>query len=113
MPPPDRDACLDKGQCRIIINDLEREISRLRRGLDGFERRCIEPPREVVRTEMTDRLPPPSPTAARSEARKPYAPDPLGKPLAIVEPPPAEPGVSGIENYLRITNLGTLIDVLA
>jgi len=46
--------------------------------------------------------------------RKAYAPDPLGKPHSAPELPPPPPlRMIAIDNFYHVTNLGTLLDLLA
>jgi hypothetical protein len=104
----------DSRQCRLIINDLQREIDRLRRGFD-----CVDLYRPRRRSRALeglegtrDRCPelPPSGSAAR----KAYAPAPLGKPSPGPELPPPPPlRIIFLDNFYHITNLGTLLDLLA
>ena len=105
-------AASDAGQCRIIVNDLQREIDRLRRGLDCVDVRLTAEP-----TAAADDNGLPSAGgdsyAVRSAGRKGYAPDPLGK-----APPPSEdaspaPRPRPLANHFHVTNVGTLLDVLA
>lgn len=104
----------DARQCRLVVNALKREIDRLRRGID-----CVEIGDARLRSRPVDcemgleaRLPdmPTSPPAAR----KAYAPDPLGKPAPAPEMPPPPPlRIISLDNHYHITNLGTLLDLLA
>ena len=56
---------------------------------------------------------PDMPTSPPAE-RKAYAPDPLGKVAPSPEIPPPPPlRIISIDNFYHITNLGTLLDVLA
>ena len=94
----------DARQCRIRLNAARREIDRLRRGIDH-----VGPPPPPGRFEPTIEIVPPG-----AAQRKPYAPDPLGKPTPLRLPPPPDPaGAIWLTNYLHVTNLGTLLDALA
>ena len=71
------------------------------------QRHPVAPP---VAARLSDEAPAPAPVTYH---RKSYAPDPIGKvtPRARVAPP--APGPAPIESFPWVTNLGTLIDVLA
>jgi hypothetical protein len=96
-----------------VVDALQREIDRLRRGFD-----CVDLCQARLRTSANgeadlrgDRLPEPAPAAPA--ARKAYAPDPLGKPQPAPElPPPPPPRLISLDSIYRITNVGTLLDVL-
>ena len=97
----------DARQCRIRLNAARREIDRLRRGFDHLG--PPPPPPPIDRFEPTLEIVPPG-----AAERKPYAPDPLGKPTALRLPPPPDPAAAvWVANYFHVTNLGTLLDMLA
>jgi hypothetical protein len=104
----------DARQCRLVVNALQREIDRLRRGVDCVDL-CpgrLRPAPAERGAGVEDRIPdgPSSPPAAR----KAYAPDPLGKPAPAPEVPPPPPlRIISLDNFYHITNLGTLLDLLA
>jgi hypothetical protein len=109
---------LDAGQCRIWLNECRREIDRLRMGLDvrperapvdgakapvspylGFDAPCGE-----QRESLSD--PPKEP--------KLYAVEPLSAMPDRRHPGPVEqPPRIHVLNHYHVTNLGTLLDVLA
>lgn len=112
---PDR---CDPRLCRIRLYPTEREISHLRHELarlarppirDVFEpsRRLPEPSR---RLPEPDRLP--DPLSSPPTKRKAYAPDPIGKPAQPRATPPDPAETLHLINYFRITNEGSLIDLL-
>jgi hypothetical protein len=109
----------DSGRCRVVVNDLRRLIDRLRSGLDKDKEACAPSAgRCAVRPRPLPCRPcpscPPCPTAAGAPKAHPiYAVDPIGRirPAADQSTITLPPRV--IENYPRITNLGTLLDVLA
>ena len=100
----------DDRQCRIRLNAARREIDRLRRGFDHVGPPPLPPPRPPIeRFEPTFEIVPPG-----AAERKPYAPDPLGKPTALRLLPPPDPAAAvWAINYFHVTNLGTLLDMLA
>ncbi|MDY7109151.1 MAG: hypothetical protein SYC29_11005 [Planctomycetota bacterium] len=104
----------DPRQCRLVVNDLKRTIERLRRGFDCIDL-CGTARRGCAIGEADargDRWSAPAPAAPA--ARKAYAPDPLGKPTPAPElPPPPPPRFIFLDSVYRITNVGTLLDVLA
>jgi len=104
----------DARQCRIVVNALRREIDRLRRGIDRVDiRGAVTRARECIAASDAGRDPC-GPPASPPPTRKAYAPDPLGKVReSAAIPPPPPPRVISIDNYYHITNLGTLLDVLA
>ena len=57
--------------------------------------------------------PPPETLSAPPTGRKAYAPDPVGKPSVPGDTPPPEVEQVPVLNYLHVTNLGTLLDVMA
>ena len=101
--PPCPDDC-DAQRCRIVLAAARREIDLLRRGVISEDR--FEPgPREPD--------PPLDPNAAPPTTRMAYAPDPIGKPAELrSELPPDQPAAQTAPLYY-VTNLGTLLDVLA
>ena len=100
----------DDRQCRIRLNAARREIDRLRRGFDHVNPPPLPPPPpQIERFEPTFEIVPPG-----AAERKPYAPDPLGKPTTLRLPPPPDPTAAvWVTNYFHVTNLGTLLDMLA
>jgi hypothetical protein len=104
----------DARRCRIVVNALRREIDRLRRGIDRVDLcGAATRARECFAAPAAGRNPC-GPPASPPPARKGYAPDPLGKVReAAAIPPPPPPPVISIDNYCHITNLGTLLDMLA
>ncbi len=104
----------DHGRCRIAVNALRREIDRLRRGMD-----CAElSPREVVEVpcdgEADDVMGSEDGLASPAVGRMSYGVSPIGrvpKPEEALDPP-REAHVPIMVNY-HITNIGTLLDVLA
>lgn len=105
------DVGCDAIQCRIRLDAAAREISRLRRGLLGAAEaaavsRLVPPP--------SDSETRPDPLAAPPAKRKAYAPAPIGKPSPPRDAAPVErAGEIPLINFFRITNMGTLLDVLA
>ena len=104
----------DTRQCRLVVNALQREIDRLRRGVDCVDLCAgrLRPPPAECASGVEDRIPggPTSPPAVR----KAYAPDPLGKPAPAAKMPPPPPlRIIFLDNFYHITNLGTLLDLLA
>lgn len=112
-PPRSTAEPTDCPACRAHINALEREISRLRRGLERPEPIEHTQPDEPLRPHRPDDFD--RPLDPSVQERRPYAVDPLNlDALRGDAPPPADPAlVNRIENYYHITNLGTLLDVLA
>ncbi len=101
----------DPRLCRIRLHPTEREISRFRQEMAHV----IRPPiRDVF--EPSRRLPepdrPPDPLSSPPTKRKAYAPDPIGKPAQPRETPPDVAESLHLINYFRITNEGSLIDLL-
>ncbi len=105
----------EAARCRIILNAARREIGRLRQGLlTAAEESLVR--RRVDRVELAERPAdtPPAPHASPPTERMSYAPDPVGKPSVSREVIPPEPGAElPVENYSHVTNLGTLLDVVA
>jgi hypothetical protein len=104
-----RRGCGADAECRERLKAAVMKISRLQRGiLTAGERAFLErPPRRVEDV-------PPDPKASPPAERKAYAPDPLGKPPEIENPTPPDPAEAvRVVNWLHITNMGTLLDVLA
>jgi hypothetical protein len=110
---------LDAGQCRIWLNELRREIDRLRMGLDvrpekvvvdlsaeahgleyvGFYARCGEMRENLSEPPTRPKLYAVEPLAVMPDRRQP---DPVEQPPRI-----------RVLNHYHVTNLGTLLDVLA
>jgi hypothetical protein len=94
------------------LNAARREIERLRRGFDRMDHSAPDRP-----TCTTNRLSPQGDACAPlslPRPRKPYAVEPLGEPA----PHPASSRAAACEQmqlhaFLRVTNLGSLIDVIA
>jgi hypothetical protein len=118
---PDRPPCHpvspDRGdlrQVRLLTDDLRREIRQLRleeQELTASIRRAAATrPPERGRDGDDEPVAKPSPVAP---AHRPYAPVPIGRIIARVEIPVPPPAVVPIENWYHVTNLGTLLDVLA
>ncbi len=105
---PDR---CDPRLCRIRLYPTEREISHLRHELARLAR---PPIRDVF--EPSRRFPepdrPPDPLSSPPTKRKAYAPDPIGKPAPRRDTPPDPAETLHLINYFRITNEGSLIDLL-
>jgi hypothetical protein len=101
----------DPRLCRIRLHPTEREISHLRAELARLAR---PPIRDVF--EPSRRLPepdrPPDPLSSPPTERKAYAPDPIGKPAPPRDTPPDPAETLHLINYFRITNEGSLIDLL-
>jgi hypothetical protein len=97
-----------------LVADLEREISRLRNELAWLRAAAraasLERGPQVEDRRDRDREPAVTP---ETYARKSYAVDPIGKvgpaPLGPAPTPPPD----AVESNPWVTNLGTLIDVLA
>lgn len=100
----------DARQCRIWLNEARREIDLLRGGLavDPATRTEVTRQPDPVRPDQADQVPKDMP-----EPRRLYAPKPIGEvDLPPREtPPPAQ--VAAVTSVLQVTNLGTLLDVLA
>ena len=88
-------------RCRVVLAAQRREIDRLRGALARAPRAGEE-------------LPAPDPRASPPAEHKAYAPDPIGKPPVLREslPPDAPPPVS-VLHHEHITNIGSMLDVLA
>ena len=103
----------DVGQCRIVVNALRREIDRLLRGIDRFDRyipvTLQTSPKWAHRGEGNSEM---SQIAGPNQRRKLYAPAPLGQPLAPAPLPGTQIPGATIISAPRITNLGTQLDVL-
>ncbi len=101
----------DPRLCRIRLHPTEREISHLRDELARLARPPIrdvfEPSRRLLALDQ-----PPDPLASPPTERKAYAPDPIGKPAEPRAVPPDVAESLHLINYLRITNEGSLIDLL-
>ena len=101
---------MDVGQCRIVVNALRREIDRLLRGIDRFDRYIpLNTSTSSNHNEGDSEF---SRLAAPRQPRKLYAPAPLGQPLAHVPLPSTQRSGADIISAPRITNLGTRLDVL-
>lgn len=87
-------------------------VDRLRNGIDVVE---IKHQFGPVATSRLDSAPLPDAVASPTRAASPpiYAPNPIGRIPVVPNRPPAEPPPAPIENYPHVTNLGTLLDVLA
>ncbi|MHC4209390.1 MAG: hypothetical protein ACYSWT_06705 [Planctomycetota bacterium] len=101
--------CLADPECRNRLRAAVMEISRLQRGiLTAGERAQLEPPPR--RAEDV----PPDPKASPPAERKAYAPDPPGRPPEIKDPTPPDPAeLVRVVNWFHVTNMWTLLDVLA
>ncbi len=101
----------DPRLCRIRLHPTERELSHLRHELARLAR---PPIRDVF--EPSRRFPepdrPPDPLSSPPTKRKAYAPDPIGKPAQRRATPPDPAETLHLINYFRITNEGSLIDLL-
>ncbi len=101
----------DPRLCRIRLHPTEREISRFRQELAQAVRPPIrdvfEPSRGLLELDQ-----PPNPLASPPTERKAYAPDPIGKPAQRRDTPPDPAETLHLINYFRITNEGSLIDLL-
>ena len=111
-----REITAEPGRCEpglhgIRLHVTEREISHLRHELARLAR---PPIRDVF--EPSRRFPepdqPPDPLSSPPTKRKAYAPDPIGKPAPPREVPPDVAETLHLINYFRITNEGSLIDLL-
>ncbi|MHC4949039.1 MAG: hypothetical protein ACYTG1_12405 [Planctomycetota bacterium] len=114
-PGADR-VCLDCGGCRQKLNAADREIDRLRSGLAGriygaaLRRVWFLAPRPVEPVATAELAPLSAPPADR----RPYAPAPLGAVPEHRDPTPPDPAETvRVINPYHVTNLGTLLDVLA
>ena len=101
----------DPRLCHIRLHPTEREISHFQQELAHTVRPPIrdvfEPSRDWLNLDM-----PPDPNSSPPTERKSYAPDPIGKPSEPREVPPDVAEVLHMINYFRITNEGSLIDLL-
>jgi hypothetical protein len=97
--------CLADAECRSRLRAAVMEISRLQRGiLTAGERSFLRRVEDL----------PPDPKAAPPAERKAYAPDPPGRPTEFPDPTPPDPSEQvRVVNWFHITNMGTLLDVLA
>ena len=111
-----REITAEPGRCEpglhgIRLHVTEREISHLRHELARLAR---PPIRDVF--EPSRRFPepdqPPDPLSSPPTKRKAYAPDPIGKTAPPREVPPDVAETLHLINYFRITNEGSLIDLL-
>ena len=100
----------DRRQCRILLNAARREIDRRRGGLLTAAERMLV----ARRAEPSGAGPPQVPAASPPTQPKAYAPAPVGKPAVVRGTTPPDPAelVRAI-NYFHVTNLGTLLDMLA
>ncbi len=99
----------DPRLCHIRLHPTEREISHFRQEL------ALRPPiRDVFipSREWLDLDTPPDPISSPPTERKSYAPDPIGKPAEPREVPPDVTETLHLINYFRISNEGSLIDLL-
>lgn len=103
-----REAMADAGQCRIWLNEAQREIDRLRSGLAD---RVV---RDTVQIgDAFCKEPEPESKAVESATRS-YAPPALGD-VSEYEPvrlPPPPPVMQEMQRF-HITSVGSLLDVLA
>ena len=101
----------DPRLCRIRLHPTERQISHLRHELARLARPPIrdvfEPSHRLLELDQ-----PPDPLSSPPTKRKAYAPDPIGKPAPPHATPPDVAESLHLINYLRITNEGSLIDLL-
>lgn len=90
-------------RCRILLNEAQREIDRLRRSMAASHAPPAAP-REIA-------APCDSPASPPAQ-RKIYAVDPIGQPPPPREdPPPTVPGPKIVKRP-HVTNVGSLLDVL-
>ncbi|MHC4413847.1 MAG: hypothetical protein ACYS0G_01045 [Planctomycetota bacterium] len=104
----------DARQGRIVLNAARREIDRLRRGLFRAAEAALlrQPVREILIDAPSD--PAPEPRASPPAERKSYAPAPIGQPTVFPDATPPDPSeVVRVVNPFHVTNLGTLLDILA
>jgi len=108
---------LDAGQCRIWLNECRREIDRLRAGREVLATRELDPAvqQRAGGSVSASRVDGPSGTLADPPTeRKLYAVDPLAVMPDPRHPDPVErPPRIRVLNHYHVTNLGTLLDVLA
>lgn len=105
------------------INASAAAIANCRRLLDAIGLGCAHRPhicdhsQHARQSSRLDDTFPPRPagdSATITGCRKPYAPLPLGElPLLRDAVPPARTGFIFVANHYHVTNLGTLLDVLA
>ena len=98
----------EAAECRILLNRLQREIDRLRLGLDEYCHNQAPQPL-VVEVDRCDIFS--IGRADRLHNRPLYAPAPVGQ-IAEDNSPKYEARPVFLNRYPVITNLGTLIDVL-
>jgi hypothetical protein len=110
-PPPPIPPCrpaVDAAECRILLNRAQREIDRLRLGLDEY-RFNRKQPSPVNQCEIIENRPDravDSPCATSTRASPP-----LGR-IDLSLQPKYESRPVFLNIYPVVTNLGTLIDVL-
>ncbi len=96
----------DARRCRMVLDAARREIERLR------DRLVFAEQDRLARNRGEESAP--DPLSAPPTERKAYAPDPPGKTPEhrdVTPPDPAE--LVRVLNYFHITNVATLLDVLA
>ncbi|MHC5023008.1 MAG: hypothetical protein ACYTGG_03720 [Planctomycetota bacterium] len=117
-PPPPPDAqppgvpCDHSGAdaCRILLNEAEREIDRLRRGIDDSDRVTISEPATDAADDVADRAP--DELSAPPERRPTYEAPGLGRPRPTPAPLPPPPPARVLHLDQVVTNVGSLIDRL-
>lgn len=107
----------DDRSCRIRLNAAEREIDRLRDGLNRNVRRTIQDivdfsHEHVIKHEYNDDNRPPNELSSPPTERKVYAPDPLGKPSPIAELLPEKINTRPAIDYLHMLYVGSIIDLI-
>lgn len=103
---PFDDDCLDRGSCRVHINDAQREIDRLRRGIDTVRLTVAPRANDVRKVEChAEAAPAMSPARAVSSASAFMG---AARKIRQIESPEI------VRKYVvqRVTNLGSLVDVL-
>jgi hypothetical protein len=98
-----------RSRCRIVVNDLRMLVDRLRNGIDVVDIKARFGPRGIEDAPLPDPAAPPT----RSATRPIYAVDPIGRVQHVADRLPQDPGPASIDNVPHVTNLGTLLDVLA
>ncbi len=92
----------DGRQCRIWLNEAQREIDRLRSSLASPPERCDSFEKQ--------------PSEATDSTRRIYAPSAIGDVSQMnwreQPPPPPQPAAPALHHF-HITNVGSLLDVLA
>jgi hypothetical protein len=102
---------LPAGRCRIVVNDLRRTIDRLRSGIDVVEIRHARRP--LARLDEPARCSAALPAPATSTVPPFYAVDPVGRIRPAADESTTSLAPVTIVNFPRVTNIGTLLDVLA